>query len=63
MPSAVVQLYRQALELNPSPKIAVGILRKLEGIREFPALVLAGRYLDDEATAIFGEGFSSSAWR
>ena len=45
------QLYRQALELNPSPKIAVGILRKLEGIREFPALVLAGRYLDDEATA------------
>ena len=29
------QLYRQALELNPSPKIAVGILRKLEGIREF----------------------------
>lgn len=36
------QLYRQALELNPSPKIAVGILRKLEGIREFPALVLAG---------------------
>ena len=45
------QLYRQALELNPSPKIAVGILRKLEGIREFPALVLAGRYLDNEATA------------
>lgn len=45
------QLYRRALDLRPSPQIVVRILYQLEGIREFPALVLAGRYLDDAATA------------
>lgn len=45
------QLYAEALELNPSNKVSNKILRQLANIHEYPALMLAGSYLDNPETA------------
>lgn len=45
------QLYRRALELNPSTKVRNKLLRGLARTSVFPALLLAAEYLDDPATA------------
>ena len=45
------QLYRRALELNPSAKVQNKLLKALAKTPEFPVLVLAVKYLDNPATA------------
>ena len=45
------QLYRRALELNPSAKVQNKLLKALAKTPEFPVLVLAMKYLDNPATA------------
>jgi len=45
------QLYRRALELNPSEKVENQTIRALASVHVFPAFVLAAKYLDDPATA------------
>ena len=45
------QLYRRALELNPSPKVQNKLLKALSKTPVFPALTLAMNYMDAPATA------------
>ena len=45
------QLYRRALELNPSTKVQNKLLRALARTEAFPALVFAAKYMDNPATA------------
>lgn len=45
------QLYRRALELNPSAKVQNKLLKALAKTPEFPVLVLAMNYMDAPATA------------
>ena len=45
------QLYRQALEANPSAKVQTKLLKALAKTSVFPALALAANYLDNPATA------------
>ena len=45
------QLYRRALELNPSAKVQNKLLKALAKTPEFPVLVLAVNYMDAPATA------------
>lgn len=45
------QLYRQALEANPSAKVKNKVLKALAKTPVFPALTLAAGYMDDPATA------------
>lgn len=44
------QLYRQALELDPSVKVQEQILKALSSIPIFPSLILASKYLDKDET-------------
>lgn len=50
-PMRKYQLYRRALELNPSAKVQNKLLKALAKTPEFPVLVLAVKYLDNPATA------------
>ncbi|MFR4024888.1 MAG: hypothetical protein ACLTZY_02995 [Alistipes indistinctus] len=45
------QLYRRALETEPAAKVQNKLLKALSKTPEFPALVLAVKYLDNPATA------------
>ena len=45
------QLYRRALGLNPSAAVQNKLLKALAKTPEFPALVLAAKYMDNPATA------------
>ena len=45
------QLYRRALELNPSAKVQNKLLKALAKAPEFPALIFAAKYMNDPATA------------
>lgn len=46
------QLYRRALELNPSAKIQEDILQSIALIPTFPSLILASKYLDKNETRV-----------
>lgn len=45
------QLYRRALELNPSAKVQNKLLKALAKAPEFPVLIFAAKYMNDPATA------------
>ncbi len=45
------QLYRRALELNPSAKVQNKLLKALAKAPEFPALIFAAKYMNNPATA------------
>ena len=46
-----LQLYQQALDLNPSVKVQKKVLKALAGIRKYPSLMLVSKYLDKSETA------------
>ena len=45
------QLYRRALELNPSAKVQNKLLKALAKAPEFPAFIFAAKYMNNPATA------------
>ena len=46
-----LQLYQQALNLNPSVKVQKQTLKALAGIRKYPSLMLVSKYLNRSETA------------